>query len=276
MTGRNRRDPGARGAIVVVAAALVLGGCATKSDIRELQTEVREELRAQAVRQDSLMMLLTRATASTQDTLRTQGDQLVDFRGDITRLLQSVSQSMQRLEALVGENQRGIAALRSQGVGGGGVAVAPGPGGIPSGDDTVAAPGGSETLAGVGGGSNAEELYGIARDQHQRGSLSAAQQAYEQFLEEYPNHPLAADAQFFMADILEQQDRPEDALQSFLGIPSLYPTASRVPEALYRAGILQADLGQTDEARSTLQRLMNTYPDSGVALLAREKLEELG
>jgi tol-pal system protein YbgF len=119
-------------------------------------------------------------------------------------------------------------------------------------------------------------LYGIARDQHQRGSLSAAQQAYEQFLEEYPNHPLAADAQFFMADILEQQDRPEDALQSFLGIPSLYPTASRVPEALYRAGILQADLGQTDEARSTLQRLMNTYPDSGVALLAREKLEELG
>jgi tol-pal system protein YbgF len=254
----------------------VLGGCATKSDIRELQTEVREELRAQAVRQDSLMMLLTRATASTQDTLRTQGDQLVDFRGDITRLLQSVSQSMQRLEALVGENQRGIAALRSQGVGGGGVAVAPGPGGIPSGDDTVAAPGGSETLAGVGGGSNAEELYGIARDQHQRGSLSAAQQAYEQFLEEYPNHPLAADAQFFMADILEQQDRPEDALQSFLGIPSLYPTASRVPEALYRAGILQADLGQTDEARSTLQRLMNTYPDSGVALLAREKLEELG
>jgi outer membrane murein-binding lipoprotein Lpp len=91
MTGRNRRDPGARGAIVVVAAALVLGGCATKSDIRELQTEVREELRAQAVRQDSLMMLLTRATASTQDTLRTQGDQLVDFRGDITRLLQSVS-----------------------------------------------------------------------------------------------------------------------------------------------------------------------------------------
>ncbi|MGD8601864.1 MAG: tetratricopeptide repeat protein [Gemmatimonadota bacterium] len=276
MTGRNRRDPGARGAIVVLAAALVLGGCATKSDIRELQTEVREELRAQAVRQDSLMMLLTRATASTQDTLRTQGDQLVDFRGDITRLLQSVSQSMQRLEALVGENQRGIAALRSQGVGGGGVAVAPGPGGIPSGDDTVAAPGGSETLAGVGGGSNAEELYGIARDQHQRGSLSAAQQAYEQFLEEYPNHPLAADAQFFMADILEQQDRPEDALQSFLGIPSLYPTASRVPEALYRAGILQADLGQTDEARSTLQRLMNTYPDSGVALLAREKLEELG
>lgn len=275
MTRRNGRHPAARGAIAAVAAAVALGGCATKSDIRQLQTEVREELRAQAARQDSLMMFLQRQTASTQDTLRTQGDQLVDFRGDITRLLQSISQGMTRLEALVGENQRGIAALRNQRPGPG-VAVAPGPETSSGNPEAIAGAAGPETVAGVGGSGSAEQLYGIARDQHQRGSLSAAQQAYEQFLEEYPNNALAADAKFFLADILEQQDRPEDALEAFLEIPSLYPAASRVPEALYRAARLQADLGRTDDARDTANRIINTYPDSGMALLARDLLDELG
>lgn len=276
MMRRHSRGSAARGAFAALAAAVVLGGCATKSDIRELRTEVREELRAQGARQDSLLVLLRREAASTQDTLRTQGDQLVDFRGDITRLLQSISQGMARLEALVGENQRQLAAMRGQGSGGG-VTVGPGPGPTPGGNERLIPPGGgNETVAGVGGGADAQQLYTIARDQHQRGSLSAAQQAYEQFLEEFPNDALAPDVHFYLADILEQQDRPEDALEAFLQIPTLYPTASRVPDALYRAARIQVDLGDTEEARGTLQRLMNTYPDSGVASLAREMLDELG
>lgn len=269
----DRKVPAARGALAAVAAAFVLGGCATKSDIRALQTEVREELRAQAARQDSLMLFLRREAASTQDTLRTQGDQLVDFRGDITRLLQSISQGMARLEALVGENQRQIATVRSQ-LSGGGVTAGPEP--APRGNERLVPGGGNEAVAGVGGGGNAEQLYAIARDQHNRGSLSAAQQAYEQFLEEYPNDPLAADAQFFLASVLEEQNRPDDALDAFLQIPTLYPAAARVPDALYRAARIQADLGRREDARSTLQRLVNTYPDSGVAQLAREMLDELG
>jgi tol-pal system protein YbgF len=268
----NRRTSAAR-ALGVVAAAVVLGGCATKGDIRALQTEVRTELRAQAARQDSLMSMLRREALSTQDTLRTQSDQLFDFRGDITRLLQGLTQGMARLEALVGENQRGIASVRAQLSGTGRV---PGPSAGPgvATDTTGTRPPGGESLLGVGGGS-AEQLYGVARDQHTRGSLSAAQQAYEQFLRDYPSDPRAPDAHFYLADILAQQNRPDDALVAFQQIPSLYPTAARVPDALFRIARLQADMGDTDDARATLDRLVNTYPDSGVAFLARDMLEEI-
>jgi tol-pal system protein YbgF len=252
----------------------VSGGCATKGDVRALQVEVRAELQAQAARQDSLMTLLERQAASTQDTLSSQSDQLVDFRGDITRLLRSISDGMTRLEAIVGENQRGIATVRAQLASGGATTGAPatGPGLVDSGAVTTRS---TETVAGVGGGTSSSELYQIARSQHQRGSLSAAQQAYEQFLEEFPNDPLAADARFFLADLLVQQGRPEDALEQLQEIPRVYPAHERVPDALFRIARLQVDLGNTEDARDTLQRLINTYPDSSVTFLAEEMLEGL-
>ena len=87
---------------------------ATKSDIRDLQTEIAGELRTLAARQDSLMTLLRTEAMSTQDTLRNQSEQIFDFRGGITTQLNAIARSLTTLEALVGENQRGIAGVRDQ------------------------------------------------------------------------------------------------------------------------------------------------------------------
>ena len=44
----------------------------------------------------------------------------------------------------------------------------------------------------------------------------------------------------------------------------------------YRAGAVEHERGNDDEARTHLERLVNSYPDSGVADLARDLLEEIG
>jgi len=132
---------------------------------------------------------------------------------------------------------------------------------------------GGENLLGTGG--SAEQLWGVAREQHLRGSYSTAQVAYEQFLEDYPNHDLAPDAHFNLADMITQQDRAEDALEAFQEIQALYPTSSRVPDALYRIAQLQVEMGDADDARATLERIMNTYPEATIAMLARDLLEEI-
>ena len=51
--------------------------------------------------------------------------------------------------------------------------------------------------------------------------------------------------------------------------------AEKVPEALYRVALLQIELEREDEAEATLERIVNSYPDAGVALLAEEKLNEI-
>jgi TolA-binding protein len=129
-------------------------------------------------------------------------------------------------------------------------------------------------VAGVGGG-NSDQLYQIARDQDQLGSASAAQQAYEQFLADYPNDPRAPDAYWFLGDLLERQGRPDDALERFREIPTRWPTATRVPATLFRMARIQRDMGDIDDARGTLERLVNTYPEADVTPFAREMLEEL-
>jgi tol-pal system protein YbgF len=254
--------------MLVAAAALLMGGCATKSDIRDLQTELRDELRALANRQDSLLEQLRSEALSTQDTLRTQSDQIFDFRGDITRELREISRGLATLQALAGENQRGIAGVRDQLAN---LRRLPTQGEAPMG--AASNQGVQESVGGVGG--NAEQLWDVATGQLGRGALNTAQRAFEQFLEEYPNHDRAPDAHFFLADILEQQDRPEDALEAFQQIQSLFPTAGKVPDAAYRAALLQIEMDDTDAAIETLERIINTYPESAIALIARDKLEEI-
>ena len=249
--------------------ALAFAGCATKGDIRNLQNEFRSELRAVAARQDSVLAVLRLQTAVMQDTLRTQSDQLFDFRGQIATQLQAITQGMARLEAISGENQRSIASIRDQLVRRGtGVTTPP-----MQMMDSAQAAAPPEIVPGTGGG--AEGLYQVAREAHNRNSLATAQRGYEDFLAQFPTHPLAPDAYFYLADVLLQQDRPEDALETLQEIPTLFPTAPRVPDALFRIATLQREAGDEDEARTTLERIVNTYPDASITFLAREMLEEL-
>jgi tol-pal system protein YbgF len=255
---------------VTLVAAATLSGCAMKGDIRLVQ----EELRAMAARQDSLVMELRMQTQQTQDTLRTQGDQMFDLRGDVNRQLQQISASLLRLEAIAGENQRGMTAIRDQlvnmrrGPAMGGMGTDVGGGSTPAG-------GGSEALSGAGGG-NADQLYGVAQGQLDRGSLNSAARAFQEFIQGYPTDPRVPDAHFFLADILTQQDKPREALTAFQEIQQQFPTAARVPDSLYRIALLQEELGDKAQAKVTLERIMNTYPDAPVAMLARNKLREIG
>ncbi|KPJ82718.1 MAG: hypothetical protein AMS19_06915 [Gemmatimonas sp. SG8_23] len=223
--------------LATLAVAFVSGGCAMKGDIRTLQ----EELRAVSARQDSLMAGLRAETRQTQDTLRVQGDQMFDLRGDLNRQLQQINEAV------------------------------PMGTGLPTDSATAA---GGESL--IGGAGNPDELWGVAQAQYQRQSLNSAAAAFEQFIAEHPSDARVPNAHFFLADILVQQGQPEEALEAFEEIQALFPTHERVPEALYRIAELQIELGDEDAARLTLERIVNTYPGTTMAMLARDKLEEIG
>jgi tol-pal system protein YbgF len=240
----------------------MLAGCATKGDIRDLQSE----LRSLAFRQDSLLAELRGEMLSAQDTIRGQSAQLFDFRGELFRQLRELSDGISRLEALAGENQRGIVGIRDELAN---LRRSP----AAAMDQPTGVLGEGEQAP---GGGDAEGFFNAGVAQFNRGSLATARAAFESFLQAYPGHELAPDAHFFLADILVQEDRLEDALVAFQDIPQLFPTAGKVPDSLYRVALIQIELGQTDAARATLERVVNTYPGTGVAMLASEKLREIG
>ena len=262
---RTERSVAAR-VLVTVAAIVTLGGCAMKGDIRDLQTELMSELRALAARQDALITQLELESRSTQDTLRTQSNQIFDFRGEITRQMRQIGESLATLEALAGENQRGIVGVRDQLANLRRIQTAPRPGLV---SDSTG------VLAG-GGGGDADQLYRTAQEHLGRGSLNTALMAFQQFLDDHPNHQLAPDAHFFLADILYQQDEHEDALDAFREIQSRFPTAAKVPDALYRIARIQIEMDDVDDAIETLERIVNTYPGSVISDIAQDLLDEIG
>ncbi len=265
MLGRGAR---AARVVTVAVAALLVSGCATKRDVRDLNSAIQDL----ALREDSLLAQLRSESAVTRDTLRGQSSQIVDFRGAISYQLKAISQRLDQLAALVGQNQRDLAAVRDQlanrSVGAPGGAVAP------TNDSSTsvlpgvsAAPGSTATT-----GAEAEALYNTSVRKYHQGLLATARAGFQDFLGAYPNHPLAPEVHFDLGDVLEQQGDTTKALAQFRLILSNFPTASKAGDAMYRIALIELARKQIRDARTTLQRIVNTYPGTAVAGLAKAKL----
>lgn len=260
----------ARGATVLLAVVLSLSGCATKQDIRDLRTEISSELQRIAAAQDSLRDEIRRQSVETQDTIRNTRGELVDIRGDVLTTLNRIGAQLGQIQELVGQNSLSISSLRDQmdGIRRGGAVPAAGTGAQATSETAPVQP-----STGTG---EADAMYNAAIRQYQRGSLSAARVAFQQFLTTYPTHERAPSAHYYLADILVQEEQLEEAIQAFSRIPEQFPTSETVPDALYRMGVLHIELGNNDQARQVLERLVNTYPEHRNVAAARERLAAIG
>ncbi|CAN5674285.1 hypothetical protein BH23GEM11_BH23GEM11_09130 [soil metagenome] len=242
----------ASGLRVGVALLLMvpLAACATKRDIRDLGTEIRAQNEAQAERiaelrsEQEQLEAMVRSLSSTQEERQTQ----------LLRQLRQLQEEVNMVGELAGASQAGLAAVRDELTRGG----TPGRTG-----------GGGFLDESEPGGGNVDDLYSEALSAHGRSSLAAARLGFQEIVDRYPNHALAPDARYYLADILTRQGEMDEALRGFMQVSELYPTAPRVPEALYRAGIIHRDRGEAEQARSLFTRIVNTWPDSEVADMAR-------
>lgn len=256
--------------LLLAVLGLSLSGCATKRDVRDL----RSEIQALAEQQRDALGQIEGLNLAVQDTLRGQSDALYESRGETLRLLRQVEQQLITLRELTGQNQRALTTLRDlleRGRTSAGpltVRTDPPGGGQVMDPDFEPDPQTQPSEAAV-------ETYNAAVGAFNRGNIGSARRAFNEFLQRYPNDPLAPDAHFYLADLLVQEDRLEEGISAFLRIPELYPTAKKVPDALYRVGIVYIAMEEYENAREYLERVVNSYPDSGAATLAQERLAEI-
>jgi len=246
--------------LVAVVALLPLAACATKADVRDLQDSILE-LHAQ---QNALLRELQRDQDAMVDSLQLVTRGLQDFRGETLRRVTNMEDHLLRIQELTGLSQQQLSTLRDE-LDRDRALSTLGPGGGPGGFQFQDAPPGV-----------AEDVYFAALAQFQRGGLTTARMGFEDVVENYPNDPLAPEARYLLADILVQEGQVDQAIAAFLAIPEFHPAAPRVPDALYRAAMLHVQEGDRSAARPLLERIVNTWPDSGAADLAREALQELG
>ena len=90
-----------------------------------------------------------------------------------------------------------------------------------------------------------------------------------------PEGEYTPDAYFWSGELFLAQKMLEDARESYLIITNKYSDHKRAPDALYKLGEIAVSLGDGLAAEDYFQSVINTYPNSAVAQLAKKSLENI-
>jgi len=104
--------------------------------------------------------------------------------------------------------------------------------------------------------SHAETVRSIQRD------YSAAETAFDDFLRQYPNHPLAGNAIYWMGESLFVRGQYRAAANSFLKGYQTYGKSEKAPESLLKLAMSLQRLGQKDAACSSFNELNTKFPNA--------------
>jgi tol-pal system protein YbgF len=137
------------------------------------------------------------------------------------------------------------------------------------------------------GGAGAEESYQAAYLDFSKGLYPLAVSGFRDFVRRFPDSPLADSAQYWIGEAYfsmaratasqpeKARENLEQAVQEFRKVVVAYPRGSKVPTALYKEALALVELKQTALAQSRLQYLVDHFPQSEEAPLAKERLASL-
>jgi tol-pal system protein YbgF len=128
---------------------------------------------------------------------------------------------------------------------------------------------GKGTSAGMG------DMYKVAYEAFQRGDNEGARKKFEAFLKQYPNTELSGHAQFWIGETYYLKKDFEKAILEYEKAITKYPEGSKVPAALFKQGLAFLELGDKANARNLFKRVVERYPRSEQAEMAKKKLDTM-
>ena len=132
-------------------------------------------------------------------------------------------------------------------------------------------------------------MYQTAYLDFSKGNYPLAIAGFREFVRKFPDSPLADRAQYLIGEAYfsqasmhatngetEKAERTfEQAVQEFRKVTVNYPRGDKVPTALYKEALALLELKRQSLARARLQYLLDHFPQSEEAPLARERLAAL-
>jgi len=107
-----------------------------------------------------------------------------------------------------------------------------------------------------------KQLYETAYGYLLQRDYGAAESAFEDFLQRFPNDPLAGNAQYWLGESLFVRGQYRSAAGAFLKGYQNYGRNAKAPESLLRLAMSLQRLGQKDAACSSFNELASKYPSA--------------
>jgi tol-pal system protein YbgF len=148
------------------------------------------------------------------------------------------------------------------------------PAGAPT--TTPATPGGAPaTPAGAppaGPAPAPRELYSQAYADYARGNYDLAVQGFTEYIRNYPGTDFTDNAQYWIGECLYGKKMYADAIEAWNTLFKDYPASDKLPDARVKKGMALERLGRKSQALVEYRYVVDRYPNSQAARLARERL----
>ena len=126
------------------------------------------------------------------------------------------------------------------------------------------------------GGEEPMTLYQEARAALGRHEHAAAIAGFKRFIEKWPSHDYADNAQYWLGEAYYDQADYRTALVEFRAVVQRYPGGNKAPDAMLKVGYCLAKLGDGAAANDVLVQVAQIYPRTDAARLAQKRLGEVG
>lgn len=120
---------------------------------------------------------------------------------------------------------------------------------------------------------DAQTLYNNAYLDLTRGDYKLALVGFNDFLKYFPENDLAVNAQYWIGECFYAQGLYHIAFDEFQNVIIRYPNGSKVPAALLKMGYSANKMGDKENAKKYLQMVIQKFPHSEEARLAKQQLE---
>ncbi len=117
------------------------------------------------------------------------------------------------------------------------------------------------------------DLYRRAFNAYREGRYGAAILDFEEFVQRYPDHEYADNAQYWIGECYYSQGQYEQAIVEFQKVVDRYGHEPKAPDALLKIGLAYDRLGEADKARVFWTRVVERYPQADAAREARRRLQ---
>ncbi|WP_196501808.1 tol-pal system protein YbgF [Aestuariivirga litoralis] len=105
-----------------------------------------------------------------------------------------------------------------------------------------------------------DDLYMRANQALVKMHYDEATVAFKDFIDKYPDHPAAGNAEYWLGESYWYQQDFSNAAQAYLNGAKKYPKGSRAADSMLKLGMSLSRLGQKDQACTTLGSIDDEYP----------------
>jgi tol-pal system protein YbgF len=133
----------------------------------------------------------------------------------------------------------------------------------------------TSNLAKITGVPDPEELYNSAYSKLNKKDFQGARKEFREFLELFSQTEYSDNAQFWIGECYYREKRYEEAILEFEEVIKKFPQGNKLPDALLKQAFSFIALNDANSAKLLLQKILDRYPTSAQAEIAKNKLKSL-